>query len=357
MSFKKDMKNLNIDINKFDENTGTITFKLSLNNIFDLNYPCVRIFQIVKNDVIFILERYDKYFRFIQCKPHSKTKICKIEIDEFIEAKKLFIGMTWTEEKNNLYIGAIPPKNSDALKSSSSTESNINFRIAKDGSIFQLGDENILIGNYLFCENNKIILQPTAKELLDFQLEKINIIISNCKIKEKGFLFETILIQQAIVMMATIFEVYLRERFYELCKERKINIDSLLELISKARRDEIKNDHPEISKKENKDIIEIFLLEENFINFQSWDRSKKAFNKIFNIKFGDLGLTNDELQKTQSILTYRHKIIHSSIDMTMLNIEEVPPAEPIFTNKEFGEKSFNIIKNFLLTFHENSLKI
>ena len=43
--------------------------------------------------------------------------------------------------------------------------------------------------------------------------------------------------------------------------------------------------------------------------------------------------------------------------MTMLNIKEVLPVEPIFANKEFGEKSFEIMKNFLSTFHENTLNI
>jgi hypothetical protein len=52
----------------------------------------------------------------------------------------------------------------------------------------------------------EVVLEPTAKEIFDFQIKKMGILIENCK---KGdFLFESTLVQQIIVMLVTAFEMY-----------------------------------------------------------------------------------------------------------------------------------------------------
>ena len=59
----------------------------------------------------------------------------------------------------------------------------------------------------------------------------------------------------------------------------------------------------------------------------------------------------------QRFIDWRHKIIHLKDDQTMINFEEVPPAEPIFTNKDLAEKGLNAFQKFISEFHKTTLKL
>ncbi|MCU4139284.1 MAG: hypothetical protein MW690_001216 [Methanophagales archaeon] len=233
---------------------------------------------------------------------------------------------------------------------------NIKFRVGKDGRIYQIGGKDIRVGYYRVKVGKEVVLEPTAKEIFDFQMEKIRILIENCK---KGdFLFESTLVQQIIVMLTTAFEVYTRTRFIELEKEGKIvNMEALYNhFVPKKYREQFKEDVRESANKQGKTELEVFI-ERRRVNFQNWKDFKDAYNKGYGLKIGEVSVSNDILLDVQRFIDWRHKIIHSKDDRTMINFEEVPPAEPIFTNKDLAEKGLNIFRKFINEFHKSTLNL
>lgn len=75
------------------------------------------------------------------------------------------------------------------------------------------------------------------------------------------------------------------------------------------------------------------------------------------MKIGEIGIPNEILLEVRRFIKWRHNIIHSKDDQTMINFEDVPPAEPIFTNKDLAEKGLNIFQRFIEELHKSTLKL
>lgn len=345
---------LRIPVEQLNEWEGTVEFVVSKSNLFDEGTPLIRILEIVKGQTVFILERDSNFnLRFIRSNPNYETKIAKINIRDFHNAPKLFVAFTWSEKGDTIYAGDY---RSELRSAKSLKDPNIKFRVGKDGAIYQIGDEGIKVGFYRIKAGEEVVLEPTAKEIFDFQIEKVRILIENCK---KGdFLFESTLAQQIIVMLTTAFEVYARTRFVELEKEGKaVNMEGLYDrFIPKRYKEQFKKEIKETTSKRGKTELEVFI-ERRSVNFQDWDSFKDAYNKGYGLKIGEIGIPNEILVEVQKFIKWRHKIIHLKGDQTMINFEEVPPAEPIFTNKDLAEKGLFIFQKFINELHENTSKL
>lgn len=269
---------LRIPVDQLNEREGTITFVVSESNLFDEKLPLVRILEIAKGQTVFVLERDPNFnLRFIQSNPNYKTKIAETNIRDFRNASKLFIAFAWSEKENVIYVGEY---GKGELRSAKSYEdSNIKFRVGEDGEIYQIGDKGIQVGYYRVKVGEKVVLEPTAKEIFDFQMEKIKILIENCK---KGdFLFESTLVQQIIVMLTTAFEVYTRTRFLELERKGKpLDMEALYRcFISKRYREQFKEEIRENAHDQGRTELEVFIEGidgRRPINFQDWDSFKDA---------------------------------------------------------------------------------
>jgi hypothetical protein len=344
-----------IPVERLNENEGTITFGLRASNLLDVRLPLVRIFEISKGKTVFVLERDANFdLRFIQSNPNYKTKVAKVNIKNFCGNSKIFITLSWSKKENIVYVGE--QGKGELRNGKSSEEPDINFRVGKNGEIYQIGDKGIKVRGYRVKMGNEVVLEPTAKELFDFQLERVEILIKNCK---KGdFMFESTLVQQIIVMLTTAFELYARTRFIELEAEGKsVNLEKLFKrFVSNKYREQTKKEINQTATKQGKTEITVFI-ERRIINFQDWKCFKEAYNKGYNLKVGKIGIPNEILGDVQKFIEWRHKIIHSKGEQTMINFEEVPPATPIFTTKELAEKGLNTFQKFVDIFHKNTIEI
>jgi hypothetical protein len=345
---------LKIPVEQLNNKEGTIEFAISKSNLFDESIPLIRILEIAKSRTVFILERDSGFnLRFIQSNPSYETKIAEINIRDFHNTPKLFVAFTWSGKENTIYIGDYRSELRSAI---SFTDPNLNFRVGKNGAIYQIGDKGIQVGFYRVKVGEEVILEPMAKELFDFQMEKVRILIENCK---KGdFLFESALAQQIIVMLVTAFEIYAQTRFVELEEEGKVvNMEGLYDrFIPKKYREQFKEEIKEVASRQGKTELESFI-ERGQINFQDWESFKDGYNKGYGLKIGEIGIPNDILLEVQKFINWRHKIIHLKGDQTMINFEEVPPKKPIFTNKDLAEKGLNIFQKFINELHESTLKL
>jgi hypothetical protein len=126
--------------------------------------------------------------------------------------------------------------------------------------------------------------------------------------------------------------------------------------VSEKYREQFKEEVREIANKQGKTELEVFV-EKRRINFQNWEEFKDAYNRGYGLKIGEIGIPNDVLYDVQMFIRWRHKIIHSKDDQTIINFEEVPPAEPVFTKKDLAEKGLNVFQKFINEFHKTTLKL
>lgn len=99
------------------------------------------------------------------------------------------------------------------------------------------------------------------------------------------------------------------------------------------------------------------FVDSNFINFQNYENCKRAFNKAYGIRFGEIGLDGDTLASLQRYIEYRHRVVHVSPLLGLLNQRDVPREEPVFSNKRFAEQAASCFDRFITTLHEATLKL
>jgi len=99
-------------------------------------------------------------------------------------------------------------------------------------------------------------------------------------------------------------------------------------------------------------------IEKGRVDFQNYDRCKSAYNRAYGIKFGQMkGVTSTLLEDIQRIVGFRHRIVHVSPMIGMLNRGSVPPEEPIFPKHEYAEKAISVFDNFINCLHSATLAL
>lgn len=99
------------------------------------------------------------------------------------------------------------------------------------------------------------------------------------------------------------------------------------------------------------------IVSRGIINFQNYHDCKRAYNKAYGIKFGNLNLSSNTLEGLQSYIRYRHRIIHVSPSLGMLNQEKVPPEKPVFPKKETAENARECFSEFIEALHQATLSL
>lgn len=344
---------MNIPFDKTDEKEGTLEFRVTKGNLMDISLENVLFFDVQVGESRFALHR-DKNFDLIFTHWNTRTaiRVAKVSIREFNDDMGLFIALTWSEQENYLYVGTECGLN---LKSNKAEPKSGEIRIDTNGALYQMGDEGIEVGWYRVREAGQDILEPTAKEIWDFAVTRVNILIGGCKLKD--FLFESTLVQQCLILLVTGFEVYTRTRFVEMEKEgKRSNIEGLMKEF--AGKKSVKDEIEYYAKSMEKSLLESLLeakKAKGLINFQNWEVCKTAYNKAYGIRFGEIpNLKGGILENIQEYIALRHKIIHSKYDMTVLNFDRVPPEEPAFANKEFIEQTRDNFIEFMEKLHRET---
>lgn len=329
---------------------GTIMLKMTVQNLLN-NTVLLR--HSVGESIFHLYS--DTQFNLVFSHYSSKTGIreSKVNLEEFNSLNTVLVAFRWSEKENYLYVSE-PEKS--IVKASRGESRGGRLRIDENGAIYQIGDNGLEIGSYRFVEDGKNVLLPYAKEVWNSTITKVNVLIDGCKLKD--YLFEATVVQQCIVMLVTGLEVYTKNRFLEMEQIGKNNANSESLLKEFANSTDVRKDVEDYSASNNISILQslIKIRGHGLINFQDWDKCKRAFNKGYNIKFGKLpDLKPVILENIPKYCQWRHKIIHSKINMEVLNMEEVPPKEPIFANKEFIEKARDEFIDFIEKLHKQTV--
>lgn len=224
--------------------------------------------------------------------------------------------------------------------------------VAEDGSVVSVGSAGVAVmGATVYSEGRRLV-SPPAVRLWRETAEASRMVLSGSS--PEGYVFDVITSNAALVMLVTGFETYCQTRFRELDREGvPPNHAALLRRFGSVeeRRQLAAGTAPAIL---DADDATAQLLRR--INFQSYDACKRAWNSGYGLRFGD-AIANATLGRVQRLLTYRHRIVHVSPLVGVLNGPESPPEEPEFSQPSFARDAASSFTDLVEALHATSLTL
>ena len=336
---------------------GTITFVYSSPDLTNKLVNGGIIFEIVSGKHAFLLERTnDLKVNYYYSSPGSGTSIATIDLKTLPKFSKAFFCFTWSPDKITLSIG---PKgiNDAKLISVEGQESKKQIKVGDDGGIYFIGDKNVSVMDVSVFQGGREVLSSTAIEAWDNIKSAIEILGTGKS--EKGYIHECVVTNLSLSTMVTGFESYLKKRFLELEGEGIVpDIESLLDSFLTTK--EKDNDMHEIIKEEasqsNISILK-YMVQKRRINFQNFATVKKVFKKTYGLTLESAGIDSRHIVPIKKYLIYRHRIIHISPLLGILNQADVPPDNPEFPKESFKTEALEIFNEFITRFHTATLKM
>lgn len=338
---------------------GTVSFEYSSDVLFDHKVPRGILFEIASGAHLFRVERDGELrLSFYHSSPGTGTRVATIDLKNVVPSSKVFLIFSWTPAEINFYVG--PRIAGGQLVSAKGIPSPRQFRVGKDGSIFQVGGVGVEVMEVSVYQNGKPVLQPTALDAWKSTVESVSILFGGSS--EKGHIFDVVVSNLTLSILVTGFEAYCKTRFLEL-EQEGIRPD-MAALVSKFfYKSERENGKPDVmaSEAEANNVSFLQKIIENkkrkIINFQNYEECKRAYNKAYGLKFGEIGIASNDLEFLQRLIKYRHRIVHVSPLIGMLNQHEVPPDEPVFSNKKLGNAALKCFDTFITKLHDATLHL
>ncbi|APC94372.1 hypothetical protein IBE10_07860 [Francisella tularensis subsp. novicida] len=337
---------------------GTVVFNYICSDIFNKNIKARKIIEIPSGEHLFLLERDEEFFiNFYHSSPGTGTRVASINLVDIEETDNLFFAFVWSPNEIRFHLRPIVKGQNTKLVSVIGIPSPKTFRVGKDGIVYQLGDQFVQVRGVSVFREGKPVLLPTALETWKETIESIKL-LSTGKSSE-GYIYESVVSNLSIAILVTGFEAYSKKRFLELEKEGIIpNIEGVIKsFFPKRERDIGIYETLKLEAEDAKKSLLIYIVDKGVINFQNIDSCKRAFNKCYGIKFGEIGLSNNCLPTLKKIIAYRHKIIHVSPSIGMLNQEKIPPEEPVFPTKALVENAIDNFNEFIDILHKSTLEL
>ncbi len=338
---------------------GTLVFDYHLPGLCNHELGSGIILQIPAGNTLFRLERDNKLLlRFIHSSPGTGTRIAQVDLHDLEPTESVKIIVTWSNTETALYVGytdrPCQPITGKGYSSKGKT-----FRVGQDGHIYEIGDEGVQVMGVTVVQGGQTVLQDTALDSWSAVVQGVKLLLENSK-NPAGYLFEVVIVNQVLVMLATGFETYCKRRFLEMEMEgRAIDFDKLARRfhskreIEKGLIDALLKDASEQRKTPS-----LLMIERGRIDFGNYDNCRRAYSTAYSISFGkDLNVSNQLLEFIQRIIQYRHRIVHISPMIAMLNQGQVPPDEPVFSKTELGQEALDKFAKFIRTLHEATLTV
>lgn len=333
---------------------GSIVFDFYSEDFFDKTKLGGKLLEVVSGKHLFILERTNDFkVNFIHSSPGTRTRLAQIDLNLVEKATQYMFCVTWSTKEISLNIG--PRIEGGKLHQVTSNNSPFQLQVGEDGNIYEV--ENEMMKSMSLFVSGKPVVTATALRSWDETVSAIEVLLK--KDSQNDYQFELVRSNIILSIIVTGFETYCKKRFLELEKEGIIpDTDKLIDkFIPKLEREKnIKETLIFEAKEQNITLLEYFV-KRKFINFQNYDECKNAYNKTYNLIFGNLTNDADLFINLKKYIQFRHKIIHNSVMTGMLNRENVPPEEPIFPSDKTANEIIDTFKSFINLFHKATLSL
>jgi hypothetical protein len=315
------------------------------------------LFEVVSGGHIFRLVRHDQVISGYHSSPGTGTRVATVPLSPVSPSETLDFWLAWSPDEFRLVV--VDPSDPERIVSAEHTESPVGLWVAADGTIVEVGSSGVAVAAVRGFAGGTEIIAPPAIELWRDTVRAVTTLLSGES--SEGYVFETVLSNAALVMLTTGFETYCEERFAEIEREGvPVNAEATLEAFGTVdeRRQLKAGGTPALIADARSAGTSLASALTRRINFQNFPNSKRAYNRGYALKFGnDLGLTSQSLDRIQRLLDYRHRVVHVSPLIGMLNQPEVPPNEPEFSNRAFAESAMSDFDDFITALHDATLRL
>lgn len=335
---------------------GTVEFKFTSDSLFNPDASGGKIFEITSGSHLFRIERdRNMHLSFYHSSPGTGTRAASINLNEVKSSKSVFIAFTWEPNGINFYLGPQIP--GGKLHKGERRPLSKQLRAGLDGFVYEIGGEGVEVVGTRIYRGNKAVITPTALESWQEVAHSTEVLFTIDT--NNNYLRETVLSNSILLMLVTGFESFGKKRFIELEREGiPPNNDDLIKSIFPKK--QIERGIPETLMEESDELGLTFIdyiVKERRINFQNYHQSKKVFNATYGIRFGDIDLSSQGLERVQKIIKYRHRIVHVSPLINILNQDQLGTEDPEFPNKELAKESIDLFEKFINKFHELTLTL
>ncbi len=335
---------------------GTFEFKGKFDGLFDPSKGHGILLEVPSGETFLRLER-DKELNlhFYYASPGTGTRVASANIAPLKGASKIHVFLCWSPEEIRLHVADADNPKKQVVGYGKPAE--FQLRVGKNGKVYRVGDRGVeVMGERIFV-GGKPILQPTALGVWKETLTAVEILLKGKS--SEGYIYDVVTANMAIVMLSTGIEAYCKTRFLELEGEGIDPDYAELEKEFFSRWEREKGVFEEIKKEATLKSVSVLqeLVRRRCIDFGNYDDCKAAFNNGYGINFGEhLGVSNKALEEIQRLIGYRHRIVHISPLIGMLNQDKVPPEEPVFSTK-YVKNAIEISKSFIEGLHQATLKL
>lgn len=335
---------------------GTVTFEYSSPEAFKKNSLAGILVEIPADGHFFRVDRTsERVLRFFHSSPGTGTRVASIPLGALPDFEKAFLAFSWSPEEVVFCCG--PRGIESEMLTAKAVPSSISFRIGRDGQVFQIGDEGVQVMGVRVRQNGQPVLAPTAIEAWQNTIKAIEILFTGKS--EEGFIFEVVQTSAILSMLVTGFESYAKTRLLEVELEgNSADWKTLfLAFASKAERESDRLAELEAKAAAANETVLTVVVNALKVNFQNYDDLKRAYRAAFGIKLGEVGLDSQTLSKLQDFIRYRHRVVHVSPLLAILNQDKVPPAEPVFANRKLSEEAEACFKSVIEALHRATLSL
>lgn len=322
-------------------------------NIFDKNISELILFEQVAGKQLFLIERNKEMtLTYYHYSPGTKTREASIDFSDIGLVENLVISIAWSTSEISMSISI----SGKALKGIGKVSQRV-IRIGSDGKVYKFDGNNDKMKMLYYTRNGKHLVEPTAIEVWEETLYGLDALSTGTS--PKGNLYEHVVSNLSIVMLITGFEAYTKRRLLEIedegiCPREDKVINAFYS--SKERSPDIIQKIKKEAKEKSVSVLHL-IVSKNIINFQSFEKSKRAYSKAYNIQFGNIGVTNISLEELKKFFFYRHKIIHVHPTTGILNLEKVGIEEQIYSNKELIKTAKTEFNDFIKALHQKTLEL
>jgi hypothetical protein len=301
-----------------------------------------------------LLDRIDgRRIRFFHSSPGSGTRVATLDLAPYPEFDTADIFMMWSPTETKLVCGS--RSGGCELLTAVGEPSPVSIRVGANGQVFAFGGFGSPVAGARVRIQGVQVLKPTAIEHWKETLHAVEVLWAGKP--TGGDMHEILLANLTISMLVTGLEGYAKTRLLEIEKEgHKPCARALFDEFARKRGDAdfARLEHPPTG---SRTTLFHRVLDDLEINFQDLDKIKNSYKKAFRIMIGEIGIQAADLIDLKKYIAYRHRVIHASPLLGVLNEENVPPEEPMFANKRLADKAVLTFDVVIKALHDATLNL
>jgi hypothetical protein len=318
---------------------GTLVFSLDARAVYEqhgvvvLEVPTgASLFRVTRDAALTVT--------FLHASPGTGTRQASVALPDLVVEGTLRIFLVWSADSIGLYVG-VP---GIGLLTAEGKTSAHQVRVTKEG-IHDIGGEGVEVISYTAFQDGLLAVREAAIEA--WQATKRAVEVHMESTTTEGHMGVVVQANLAIVMLATGVEVYAERRFAELPLEgRRYDLDAFIRRMIPAK---FRRDDPPA------DMSAALVLSR--VDFGNYEACNRAFAAGYGIRFATLGVPEAVREDVRHVLQFRHRIVHVSPLVGLLNQPEVPKKPPIFSTTETARRYLQSVDTFIVGLHEASLQV